>query len=67
MGKMGDGICDCYLMIKECEFDRGDCENEDCTIVETCLVDYVLYSVGNGYCDEDLNNANCEYDRGDCE
>ena len=44
----GDGLCDDYLNVEQCEFDSGDCcgENLDlyfCTKCECLDPDYLLF------------------------
>lgn len=73
---IGDGYCDDFNMNSECQFDGGDCCDENanfdyCLICE-CETQSSLectshtHWVGDGFCDDVTNNEACDFDGGDC-
>jgi len=76
---VGDGYCDDWMNIVECNYDGGDCCGNNVThgncsacicinITEgaSCADDPNNPMIGDGYCDDMMNNAECNYDGGDC-
>ncbi|KAH3765139.1 hypothetical protein Pelo_2971 [Pelomyxa schiedti] len=56
---IGDGVCDVYCYVSECNYDDGDCEQE-------CAPGCTMLMLGNRICEPVCNNTPCRTDGGDC-
>merc|ERR1711962_1186808 len=79
---IGDSYCDDQNNNPECEFDGGDCCQEDaqegwdqycneCLCIEIPETtespsECIDQWIGDGFCDDQNNNPECEFDGGDC-
>merc|ERR550539_1564456 len=76
---IGDNYCDDQNNNEECQFDGGDCCQEEpaegwnqyceaCECLETTEepIECVDHWIGDNYCDDQNNNEECQFDGGDC-
>ena len=73
-GSVGNGLCNDYTNIAECNFDGGDCCGP-CVITDQCSNCKCLEGapnglthpfIQNGVCNDETNNVGCLYDGFDC-
>ncbi|CAG9321992.1 unnamed protein product [Blepharisma stoltei] len=58
---LGDGICDKSCNVALCNYDFGDCNNNQCN------TDCEGWMIGDNNCNEECNNEACNWDGGDCD
>ncbi|CAG9321999.1 unnamed protein product [Blepharisma stoltei] len=58
---LGDGICDKFCDVSSCNYDFGDCNNNQCS--SGCE----LWMIGDNNCNQECNNLACNWDSGDCD
>ncbi|CAG9321981.1 unnamed protein product [Blepharisma stoltei] len=58
---LGDSICDKSCNIDLCNYDFGDCNNNQCN------KDCESWMIGDNNCNEECNNEACNWDGGDCD
>ena len=72
---VGNGNCDDYNNVPECNYDGGDCcgscvnkeHCSNCTCLDGGSGNGIANSlIENSFCDDGLNNAECQFDGGDC-
>ena len=59
----GDGFCDAELNTLACNYDGGDCKQED---EKECSEGCPASLLGNGFCDTQCNTSDCLFDGSDC-
>ncbi|CAG9322003.1 unnamed protein product [Blepharisma stoltei] len=58
---LGDGICDKSCNVFSCNYDFGDCNNNQCT--SGCE----LWMIGDNNCNKECDNLACNWDGGECD
>jgi len=61
ISNLGNGECDWRCYNQDCQWDKGDCGDED-----GCAPGCTPDRRGNYYCDMVCYNKNCNWDEGDC-
>ncbi|KAK3256905.1 hypothetical protein CYMTET_33986, partial [Cymbomonas tetramitiformis] len=58
----GDGACDTYCNIEECNYDNGDCDHLNECFSTECTMELL----SNWECDPACNSTQCDFDDGMC-